>query len=800
MHIAVVTMRRTAARARMTVRSLGSTAGACEVHVLDLDGSYRPLRGEEVLRPADVGLDAGQLHALAAWCLPRDLVAVAGARLVAALGARSHGVCAVVVASPGTLFCSAPELLASQADERGLVLLARTAPATADARRPDLRDLAEHGSYLPGLFAVRTDRSDVLALWEGCALQPDGTADRWLDLAAALLPNTVVRDPAQLASAWTLSAAHVVTTGNASCPDGRTDLLLDGSQLVAVDLVHLDPLAPWLLDPSMPGDPRARLSDHPVLASVVLAAAAELEAEDDDTSAPDDQTLERSALGTPLDPALRLLYRGAGTAAADQEPPDLFDPAQKESLLSWLTSPSPQGAPSRYLLAVRAVRPDLQAAFPHVPGRHDADFARWATDHAAADGFSDVLTAESVRRATAPTHGQARPTPGVNVVGFLHGELGIGESARLLVGSLEAARVPHTSIPVETHLSSRQRAVAPDDDRAQAGTFDTTVLCVNADLTPAVTGALPESLDGTYRIGMWYWEVEDFPATQRASLGLVDEVWVATDFIRDAIEPHASVPVRTITPPLPQRRGAAPAHTRGHLGLPDRPLFLFAFDYLSTAERKNPLGLIEAFTSAFAPDDGPVLVLKSINASLRPAEAERVRLRAEGLAHVILLEEYLDAAERDSLMAACDCYVSLHRSEGLGLTMAEAMAWGKPVIATGYSGNLQFMTESNSFLVRWAPVAIPAGADPYPAGATWAEPDLQHAAALMRHVLEQPQDASSKGARAAADISSLHSPAAAGERLVARLAEIREIVDERRSTAHRGLVRTTAQRLRRPRG
>ena len=241
--------------------------------------------------------------------------------------------------------------------------------------------------------------------------------------------------------------------------------------------------------------------------------------------------------------------------------------------------------------------------------------------------------------------------------------------------------------------------------------------------------------------------------------------------MRAAIEPTSPVPVRTITPPLPQR-GAAPTITRAELGLPERPIFLFSFDYLSTAERKNPEGLVDAFTSAFAPGDGPVLVIKSINADRRPGEAERLRLRAAAEADVVLLEEYLDASHRDALVALCDCYVSLHRSEGLGLTMAEAMAWGKPVIATNYGSNLQFMTDENSFLVPWQPAAIPAGAAPYPAGGVWADPDLDAAARLMRAVIDEPEIAAARGARAAADIATMHSAAVAGQQIKARLDEI----------------------------
>jgi glycosyltransferase involved in cell wall biosynthesis len=405
---------------------------------------------------------------------------------------------------------------------------------------------------------------------------------------------------------------------------------------------------------------------------------------------------------------------------------------------------------------------------------------RWAREHGTDEGYPAELLnlpASGTAPQSSPPPRRA-PTirrglvPGVAVLGYLRGELGIGESARLMVAALQAAGVPHAAVPIEQGLLSRRSSGGdPPTPAAAATRFDTSLVCVNADLTPAVAAAVPELFDGRRRIGMWYWEVEEFPRSQHGGFDHVDEVWVATDFVRRAVEPHSPVPVRIVTPPLPQR-GAEPTLTRADLGLPDRPLFLFSFDFLSTAERKNPWGLIDAFRLAFAPDEGPVLVIKSINADRRPAAAERLRLHAAGHPDVLLLEEYLDAAGRDALVALCDVYVSLHRSEGLGLTMAEAMARGKPVIATGYSGNLQFMTEENSFLVPWVPVAIPPDAEPYPAGGTWADPDLPAAAAAMRLVIQRPDVAAARGARAAADIATLHSPAAAGREAARRLSEL----------------------------
>ena len=178
----------------------------------------------------------------------------------------------------------------------------------------------------------------------------------------------------------------------------------------------------------------------------------------------------------------------------------------------------------------------------------------------------------------------------------------------------------------------------------------------------------------------------------------------------------------------------SPEITRERLGFPRRFLFLFLFDFLSVLQRKNPLGLIEAFTRAFSPDEGPVLVIKSINGSLRASELEQVRMAAAGRPDILVVDRHYSAEEKNALLGACDCYVSLHRSEGLGLTLAEAMALGKPVIATGYSGNLHFMTPDNSYLVDYTLSAVPPACGPYPTTARWAAPDLGHAARLLRMV------------------------------------------------------------------
>jgi len=320
--------------------------------------------------------------------------------------------------------------------------------------------------------------------------------------------------------------------------------------------------------------------------------------------------------------------------------------------------------------------------------------------------------------------------------------------------------------------ASRQ-ANAFVDRQADQATADLNIICINPDSFPAFaeeTGR--ELLHGRYTIGVWFWEVEDFPESLRGAFNYVDEIWVASEFMRETFLKVSPKPVFKFRLPIliPQ---VDPALSRADLGLPDRFTFFFSFDLLSVLERKNPLGLIKAFTRAFPNGDGPVLLIKTINGDKRCLEMEKLRYAVRGRSDIILMDGYLSQIENNTLTALADCYVSLHRSEGFGLTIAEAMALGKPTIATAYSGNLEFMTGENSYLCPTRRVEVGAEREPYPSHSYWSEPDVAAAAALFRHVYEKPEEARTRGSRGGEDIRLRHSPAVAGGMIRDRLATIR---------------------------
>jgi len=355
---------------------------------------------------------------------------------------------------------------------------------------------------------------------------------------------------------------------------------------------------------------------------------------------------------------------------------------------------------------------------------------------------------------------------GLNVVGYAQDRTGLGEIARLVAGTLERGGIPHTVI------AAGRRSVRELLQREEP-TYDTNLVCVNPELLPGLVEKLGQSFFRQRRtIGFWWWEVERFPAVMAWASHLVDELWVGSEHVRLAIEPTVAKPVYTF--PVPLTRPSAASTRRRDLGIPEnRFAFAFSFNFVSVFERKNPLGLVEAFSRAFAPDEGPILVLKAMNGARFRTDLARLRAAIGSRRDVFVVDASLSPDEYHGLIDSCDAYASLHRAEGLGLTIAEAMALGKPAVATAYSGNLEFMTESNSYLVPASLVPIPSDLGPYTAGGKWAEPDLEAAAAALRRVVDRPDEARAKVTNAVADFEREHSFERAAEFIRGRLADER---------------------------
>ena len=363
----------------------------------------------------------------------------------------------------------------------------------------------------------------------------------------------------------------------------------------------------------------------------------------------------------------------------------------------------------------------------------------------------------------------------VNVAGFLRGGLGLGEAGRLYVAALRAAGVPVSTTTVEVPLpefvdKAGKRAVPKTAEFTDLATDAETrfnLICVNAPELPQFWADVGEGFfRGRRSIGVWAWEVDRVPGDWALAFQLVDEIWVYSSYVEEILRGASHLPVvRVPLPVVPE----PPPEVEVDLGLPDKFTFLFLFDFYSTMQRKNPVGLIEAFRRAFEPGEGPQLLLKSFNGDYKPERLARVRAAAKGHPDIHVVDRYVTAAQKSALMARADCYVSLHRAEGYGLTLAEAMGLGKPVIATGFSGNTDFMSPENSYLVDYELTEVGPEGENYPSDGHWAEPDVDHAAALMREVWENRDEAAARAERGRADIAERLSLERVGEIARARL-------------------------------
>jgi glycosyltransferase involved in cell wall biosynthesis len=362
-----------------------------------------------------------------------------------------------------------------------------------------------------------------------------------------------------------------------------------------------------------------------------------------------------------------------------------------------------------------------------------------------------------VNRATLPF--------GVNVAGFVTTESGVGEAARANIRALAAAGLPVAVNNIECDLRGLDGSVR---EFSSDNPYLVNLVHVNADHGLGPVGLLGRDyFHDRFTIGFWYWELRRFREEWYPSFAPYREIWVASEFCLASIAAASPVPVVKIPPSLVP--GEAGHLDRSRFGLKEEDfVFLFIFDVSSYVERKNPVGLIRAFRKPFRKDDRAVLLLKFTNSG---HDRERVDLLEREAAgdRILLVDEYLDKPDLNALLRMCDCYVSLHRSEGFGLTMAEALHYGKPTIATAYGGNLEFMNVNNSYLVPFREVEIERTCGPYGRGWEWAEPDTGVAADLMRFVYENPDEARATGRRGAADIRRTLDPRATGELMKERL-------------------------------
>lgn len=328
-------------------------------------------------------------------------------------------------------------------------------------------------------------------------------------------------------------------------------------------------------------------------------------------------------------------------------------------------------------------------------------------------------------------------TYGVNLIGYLRADMGVGEASRGNAKALESAGIPFGVINFEKGNPSKMTNLSFQYKEMFTNLFRYNLIHINADQLPFVISDMGDSiLKGKYNIGFWAWELPEFPDIWKESFKYLDEVWVPSDFVRDSISAKSPIPVITIPHAISVDRysGNKEFLTRNDFGIPDKAfVFLSMFDTHSIAERKNPLGSVNAFKMAFEPYDMSVCLVLKVNNTDEESELELMK-SIGSYNNIIVLKDFLTRFEIDSLISQIDCYVSLHRSEGFGLGPAEAMAQGKVAMLTNWSGNTQYMTSDNCIPISYTLKKVGVDLGPYQKHQKWAEPDINEASEKMRIV------------------------------------------------------------------
>ena len=368
-------------------------------------------------------------------------------------------------------------------------------------------------------------------------------------------------------------------------------------------------------------------------------------------------------------------------------------------------------------------------------------------------------------------------TAGVNIFAYLRGQFGLGESARMYARALLEAGYPVSLIDIDIPLPHGLEDETFDALIGEEAPHAINLIFVNPDyLNVAIEKIGRARMQGRYVIACWFWELEDIPNDWTPALEQVDEILVASEFVENAFRRATNKPILRVSLQLSKIQDSG--LTRRDFGLDDdKFLFLTSFDFNSSLHRKNPQAVIVAFRQAF-PERGDVqLLVKSSNGHRCPQRLFQLMEVADGDERIVVRDEVIDRAHMQALQRCVDAYVSLHRAEGFGLGMAECMLVGKPVVATAWSGNLDFMGPGNSCLVDYQ--LVPVGEEEYPhaTGARWAEPNIATAAAYMRRLVDDPEFKASIGRQAAIDVGVALLPEKAAQALIGRFTEIAAMHD-----------------------
>lgn len=611
---------------------------------------------------------------------------------------------------------------------------------------PSERAILQSGAYNLGFLAVRRRPSlaRFLAWWQAklefqCVSEIERglfVDQKWMDLAPGLFPDVqILRHDGYNVAYWNLRQRTVVGNGNS--------ISVNGQPLRFFHFSGIDPSSPRLVSKY----DTLTLDDVGHAGKLVEDYTGVLRESGHEWHRKAPYAYGAFADGTPLANATRIAYRESSELQAACG----SDPFEHADLFREFREPAKRGEATAHAAwrtydVLSRVRPLVKL----IPG----DLRR---------SMREFLLG---RRDPVHTRRKMSLPAGLNIVGYTTRDTGVGESARLCQTACEAAALPSDLIDVDS-----------TDALTQEANYRASVYHVNADMTLAVHNQISHVFEASaYNIGVWHWELPELPDEWIASAEPLDEIWAPSAFIQSAISRKVTIPV--VHMPHGLEVTDIEACSPEELGVPQgRFTFLCMFDLASSVARKNPFGAVEAFRRAFPEQSSAALLIKVSQAALHREKHAELEKRLRGIPNVYLTDRMLPRARVNGLVAACEAIVSLHRSEGFGLIPAEAMYLGKPVVATGWSGNMDFMNGTNSCPVGYELVTLDENDGPYRVGQQWAEPDLDHAAHLMRRLIEDPAYRIQISARAKETMRTQFSPRVAGLRYRARL-EFLELLKE----------------------
>lgn len=336
------------------------------------------------------------------------------------------------------------------------------------------------------------------------------------------------------------------------------------------------------------------------------------------------------------------------------------------------------------------------------------------------------------KRVIKPYNPSAFPK-GINLIGPFKAQIGLGQSCRLLGAAVKASGIDYTFENFDLIGTVQNGDSTYDSEFKKETPYGINIIHMEPTELMLRCIEFDENLwNERYNIAYWLWELEEFPKEWTPAIDLVDEIWTPSEFTSESIRKVTDKPVITI--PYNVTAETDEKYDRKYFNLPeDKFLFLVMFDANSTMTRKNPLGAIEAYKKAFSPDDDSVgIVIKTNNAE--EEKLKPVMKLLEGYKNVYFITDILEKKAVNSLIKDVDVFVSLHRAEGFGLVMAEAMLNETVCIATNWSSNTEFMNKDVACMVDYSFITLEKDMSPYRKGAKWADANTDEAAEYMKRL------------------------------------------------------------------